>query len=227
MLKTVLPPHGFTYATVYFHPKAIQDYDCIFEAAVDGSGNKSKPLSFQLTGAGNLPRASLSHPSLKDEAGFGILNFRSLPVGQSQKLPLVLRNDGDLQAKIKLPWGKSIKSPFSLFLKDSKKSFEEAELSSGESLNLEVEFRPETIDQFEEILQFEILHNEFDTIVVKLFGECFNQAVVIDNLPGLPLELSGINSISVISFDDLALRDQRKVFKNSKYTQNIFEFNMI
>ena len=107
--KTVLPPHGFSYVTVFFQPKTIQDYDCIIEASVEGQGNKTKPLTFQLTGAGSLPRVSLVHPRLKNENGQGVLNFRSLPVGNYQNLPISLRNDGDLLSQIKLPYGKTVK----------------------------------------------------------------------------------------------------------------------
>ena len=104
-----------------------------------------------------------------------------------------------------------IQLPFKLFEKDSKKPFESAELLPGDCLDMVVEFRPETIDQFEENLEFQILHNDFDTIQVNLFGECFNQAISIENLPVLPISLAGIDSTSIISFDDLALRDERNV----------------
>lgn len=108
--KTVLPSHGFSYVTVSFQPKAIQEYDCIIEACVEGQGNKTKSLTFQLTGAGSLPIVSLVHPRLKNEFGQGMLNFRSLPVGNHQLLPITLRNDGDLLSQIKLSYGKTIKS---------------------------------------------------------------------------------------------------------------------
>ena len=98
-IRAQIPPHGFVFATVFFSPKAIQEYECTFEASVE-STLKCKSLIFAVSGEGALPRVQIMHPRLRNSLGQGILNFRSLLVGKSERLPLNLKNTGTLQAGI-------------------------------------------------------------------------------------------------------------------------------
>jgi len=100
-IRSQIGPHGFVFVTIFFAPKAIQEYDCVFEASVE-STLKCKSLTFSVHGEGSLPRVQILHPSLKNAIGHGILNFRRLVTGRRESLPLVLKNTGNLPARIDL-----------------------------------------------------------------------------------------------------------------------------
>jgi len=66
--KLQIPAHSHVYATVVFTPTAMQHYSALFEAAIDGVSAvqaKSRNLTFELAGDGNLPRISIVKPSIR------------------------------------------------------------------------------------------------------------------------------------------------------------------
>ena len=97
-LKTQIAPHSYVYATVFFSPKSIQEYDCVFEASVE-SQVKCKSLIFNVHGEGSLPRVQIISTT-KNGFGNGVLNFRPLRTGQSEGLSLTLRNTSKLPARV-------------------------------------------------------------------------------------------------------------------------------
>lgn len=62
--------------------------------------SKSKNLVFEITGDGNLPRVTIVHPVLRNKKGQPFLLFRRILLGRSDKLPLILKNSGNIPAQV-------------------------------------------------------------------------------------------------------------------------------
>lgn len=62
--------------------------------------SKSRNLTFDISGEGNLPRVTILRPALRNKQGNPVLLFQRLLIGQSQQLPLVLKNEGSVPAKV-------------------------------------------------------------------------------------------------------------------------------
>lgn len=62
---------------------------------------KNKVLGFDLIGEGNLPSVYVVRPALRNSSGNPMLQFRRLLVGRRHTLPLVLRNHGNVPAKVR------------------------------------------------------------------------------------------------------------------------------
>lgn len=126
--------HAF--ATVTFTPQAMQTYQCIFEATLDGlpryqlprlslqdeegmpcpaqpalltglpppvpcsNLTRNRSLGFDIVGEGTLPRVIVVRPVLCNQHGNPLLLFKRLLLGQSEKLPLVLKNNGTIPAQV-------------------------------------------------------------------------------------------------------------------------------
>lgn len=81
-----------------------QNFSAMFEAIIDGlSPNQArgKTLTFEISGDGNLPRISITKPTVRNKRGQPLLLFKRNLVGRSESLPLVLLNDGTLPSKVK------------------------------------------------------------------------------------------------------------------------------
>ena len=81
----------------------LQLYSATFEAIAEGSqAVKTKGLTFELQGEGNLPQVALEKPVLHNAQGQPLLLFKRLMVGHTQTLPVVVRNVGTIQATLVL-----------------------------------------------------------------------------------------------------------------------------
>ena len=79
----------------------VQVYNGQFEASVDGPPvAKSKVLTFDVQGEGSLPQITVMRPTMRNHKGLPLLLYRQLLLGQSQILPLVLRNNGNITATV-------------------------------------------------------------------------------------------------------------------------------
>lgn len=81
----------------------LQSFSAVFEAAVEGaSANqaKGKSLIFEISGEGNLPRITISKPSIRNKSGQPLLLFKRILLGRSDSLPFELFNDGNLPSKV-------------------------------------------------------------------------------------------------------------------------------
>lgn len=65
---------------------------------------KSRSLSFEITGDGNMPRVTIVRPVLRNKRGNPLLLFRRLFLGQSEKLPLILKNSGSIVVQVVNFW---------------------------------------------------------------------------------------------------------------------------
>lgn len=63
---------------------------------------KNRSLVFDIVGEGNLPRVTVVRPVLYNQYGNPLLLFKRLLLGQSEKLPLILKNNGTIPAQVLL-----------------------------------------------------------------------------------------------------------------------------
>ncbi|KAJ3287536.1 hypothetical protein HK104_008544 [Borealophlyctis nickersoniae] len=177
--KLSIPSHEHRYVTVSFHPTSIQSYAGIFEAVVDNVGeSKSKTLMFELRGEGTLPRVTVDKPSTKNKNGVPIMKFRRLLIGSAQTLPVVLRNEGIIPAKVKLEW----------VYKDTD-DFECASLNTyhvmrpQDTRTIDVRCRASSIRKMEAELKLRVVDNSFEDTSIILQGEGYLDDITFDNLP--------------------------------------------
>ena len=55
---------------------------------------------FDIVGEGTLPRVTVIRPTLYNQHGNPLLLFKRLLLGHSEKLPLILKNNGTIPAQV-------------------------------------------------------------------------------------------------------------------------------
>ncbi|KNC96691.1 uncharacterized protein SPPG_07904 [Spizellomyces punctatus DAOM BR117] len=174
-----IPSHESRYITVTFHPMLIQSYAGIFEAVVENvAESKTKTLSFELRGEGTLPRITVDRPSLRNKAGIPLLHFRRLLIGASQTLPIVLRNDGIIAAKVKLEWNAKDTDDF-----DCAGLNQTYTLKPQESRSYDVRCRASAARKLDAELRVRVIDNTFEDTSIQLSGEGYLDELSFDGLP--------------------------------------------
>ena len=192
--------YGSLYVTVSFTPPAMQVYTAVFEAAVDGMTgvvSRYRSLTFDIQGDGNLPRVSIQRPATRNKSGNLIMLFRPLLVGRAQVLPLVLTNDGNLDADVKMTLTDPEKS-FSItrtslsqddgIPKDSAPPKHISpndilfRLPTSKSIEFAVQCKPTLTDKAIGEIRFTVRDNPYEQNVLQLLGEGYKEDVTIDNI---------------------------------------------
>ncbi|XP_053843687.1 hydrocephalus-inducing protein homolog [Vidua macroura] len=105
-VKMSVPGSSYAIATVTFTPPDEQNYNCTFTASlvIPKGSVKIKPqtLTFTISGRGHEPQLTVVCPSARSERGNAVLRFKRLRLGDSETLPLVIRNNGSIPVKIML-----------------------------------------------------------------------------------------------------------------------------
>ena len=192
--------YGSIYVTVAFTPPAMQVYSAIFEAAVDGMTgvvSRYRSLIFDIQGDGNLPRVSIQRPATRNKAGNLIMLFKPLLIGRAQVLPLVLTNDGNLDANVKMTLTDPEKS-FSI----TRSSLHEDvgipkdnappkhitpndivfRLPTSRSIEFAVQCKPTLNDRVIGEIRFSVRDNPYEVYALQLLGEGYKEDVTIDNI---------------------------------------------
>ncbi|TPX54724.1 hypothetical protein PhCBS80983_g05802 [Powellomyces hirtus] len=178
--KLSIPSHESRYVTVTFHPTLLQTYAGIFEAVVDNvSEGKSKMLSFELRGEGTLPRIIVERPVMKSSQGIPLLQFRRLMIGATQTLPLVLRNDGIIPAKIKLDWITKDSGDIDCPAVNVTHTFR-----PQESRTFDIRFFAGSVRKQDAELRVRIIDNAFEDTSVLISGEGYVDDLSFEGLPG-------------------------------------------
>ncbi|XP_077166200.1 hydrocephalus-inducing protein homolog isoform X2 [Paroedura picta] len=202
--------HGF--ATVSFFPQTMQNYQCIFEASLDPVSSlaaKSKNLSFEITGDGNLPQVTVVRPALRNKKGNPLLLFKKLLLGNTEKLTLVFKNSSSVLAQVYL----DISDEHGAFILKPKPSTsciyvsqgEENEsseggrkphtaslvLQSGKSAEFDVVFQPNVTQQIEGQIHLSIMNNQYEETTIQMIGEGYLDDVTLDNITSLIPEGDG------------------------------------
>ncbi|XP_068058623.1 hydrocephalus-inducing protein homolog isoform X2 [Anomalospiza imberbis] len=105
-VKMSIPGSSYAIATVTFTPPDEQNYNCTFKASLvlPKGSVKIKPqiLTFTISGKGHEPQLTVMCPSALSKRGNAVLCFKSLRLGDSETLPLVVRNKGIIPVKFML-----------------------------------------------------------------------------------------------------------------------------
>ncbi|XP_072403680.1 hydrocephalus-inducing protein homolog [Chiloscyllium punctatum] len=201
-----IPSYDHKFVVVTFTPQTMQNYQCIFEAVVEPTPGvpKSKSLVFDIIGDGNLPRINVLQPMLRNKKGNPLLIYSRLLLGRTEKLPVVLKNDGTLPAQVSV----NISDDYGVFSlkecigtmctypkhkyiqEDNPKKVKEScmltiKLNSGEEAKFDVSFQPTLAQHLEGALYLTVLNNQFEDTIIRLIGEGFQDDITFDNIHGL------------------------------------------
>ncbi|MGH0142283.1 UNVERIFIED_CONTAM: hypothetical protein FKN15_002865 [Acipenser sinensis] len=204
--RMCVPSHSHSFAVVTFSPQTMQNYQCIFEAAVEGftssgSPTKTKSLMFDIAGDGNLPRVTVLRPSLRNKKGNPLLLFRRLLLGCSEKLPLLLKNDSNVPAQVNIDLLdehgaftlQAAPNTHCTYISQSSKeddrivSGRKAHTSSlvmspGQSAEFVLLFSPSAVRLYKETLRLLVVDNKYEETVVQLLGEGYQDEITLDNI---------------------------------------------
>ncbi|KAJ1558923.1 hypothetical protein HK096_003058, partial [Nowakowskiella sp. JEL0078] len=200
--RLTIPSHEHRYISVSFHPNSIQSYAGTFETIVENvAESKNKILSFELRGEGSLPRIVIEKPSLKTKSGISLLKFKKLFIGASQTLPIVVRNEGIINAKYKIEWSSKKTDEFQCKGTNSLHS-----LQPQASSIIDIHCKPTSIKKIEAELKIKVIDNNFEDLLIKLVGEGYLDDLTFDNLP------DGEND--EISFEDCHIGEVKQIVFN-------------
>ncbi|XP_031978071.1 LOW QUALITY PROTEIN: hydrocephalus-inducing protein homolog [Corvus moneduloides] len=105
-VRLSVPGSSYAVATVTFTPQEERNYDCTFKASlvVPKSPVKINPqhLTFTISGRGHEPQVTVVCPSARSQRGNAVLRFKRLQLGDSEMLPLVIRNNGIIPVQFML-----------------------------------------------------------------------------------------------------------------------------
>ncbi|XP_027749345.1 hydrocephalus-inducing protein homolog, partial [Empidonax traillii] len=204
--KMSLPGLSHAFATVTFSPEQKEEYQGIFTASLvtpTSSVNAApQQLTFTISGEGNVPEVTVVYPGLQSKRGNPVLRFRRLLLGDSQKLPLVLRNNGVIPTKFAVRLldeqrvfsMKGRKSAFQAFhigdveedsTRKAKKHHKQPYmlLEQGQSAEFDVFFKPTRVQRLEGKVRVELSGS--NEINIELVGEGYDDDFTLDNLPEL------------------------------------------
>lgn len=211
--KIAIMAHSSIYATVTFHPMAIQTYSAYFEAVPDSA--KGKPLQFELYGEGNLPQVSVMRPALRNSKGQSCLLFQRLSLQNHQVLPVTLKNTGTIQATVVLEITHGRNAFEMLSTLDDSLSADSSEgdisppppqgpitleLDIGESCDCLIKFIPQVVRKYKGELWVTIKDNMFEKFPINMVGEGYEDDIIIDNIRGL-VETAGAEEIEEVPDD--------------------------
>ncbi|XP_015443273.1 hydrocephalus-inducing protein homolog isoform X1 [Pteropus alecto] len=191
--------HGF--ATVSFTPQAMQTYQCIFEATLDGLPSnltKNRSLVFDIVGEGNLPRVTVVRPVLYNQTGNPLLLFKRLLLGHSEKLPLILKNNGTIPAQLHVDLQDQL-GVFSLkgrpttsyiYITEENKPHAKAKkahtaslvVPPGNTAEFDVIFHSQKVGRITGIIHLSVINNQYEDTVIHMVGEGYEDDITLDNI---------------------------------------------
>ncbi|XP_021570831.1 hydrocephalus-inducing protein homolog, partial [Carlito syrichta] len=202
--KMCVASHSHAFATVAFTPQTMQTYQCIFEATLDGLPSnlaKSRGLVFDITGEGNLPRVTIVRPILHNQYGSPLLLFKRLLLGHSEKLPLILKNNGTIPAQLHVDLRDEL-GVFSLkgrpttsyiYITEESKPNEKAKkahtasliISPGDTAEFDVFFYSQKVGRMRGIIHLSVINNQYEETIIHMVGEGYKDDITLDNIHGL------------------------------------------
>ncbi|XP_033116735.1 hydrocephalus-inducing protein homolog isoform X2 [Anneissia japonica] len=204
--RACIPAHSHVYAEVTFSPPSMQTYTGSFEVVVDGlSGSqaKQKNLGFEVQGEGNLPRITVSKPSIRNKKGSPVLLFSQILINRTQSLPFSLKNEGTLPSKVDIDLNSSdggfiLKAHSDTKLihpmaSDYNPEFDEevpvkrphtASVIIGvdECANFDVVFKPSEPTRCTGTIRVSVMDNQYEDTIVQLVGEGYQDEITLDNI---------------------------------------------
>uniref|UniRef100_A0A8C8S7Z5 HYDIN n=1 Tax=Pelusios castaneus TaxID=367368 RepID=A0A8C8S7Z5_9SAUR len=211
-LRMCVPSRSHAFATVTFTPQTMQTYQCIFEAFIDGLPSlvaKSRNLTFDITGDGNLPRVTILRPVLRNRRGNPLLLFKRLLLGCSEKLPFILKNSGVIPVQVMIdllddygvfslidrPTTECISAALSRGDELGRKPHTASLiLQNGESAEFDVLFKPSLAQQVQGKIRLSVVDNQYEETSIQIVGEGYQDDITLDNIYGLVAETSEENA---------------------------------
>ncbi|XP_072492710.1 hydrocephalus-inducing protein homolog isoform X2 [Notamacropus eugenii] len=202
--KMCIASRSQAFATVTFTPQTMQTYQCVFEASLDGLPNflsKTRNLTFDIFGEGNLPRVSVIRPILYNNKGNPLLLFKRLLVGQSEKLPLILKNNGTIPAQLHVDL-RDHNRVFSLkgrpttnyiYITEENNPDEKSKKAHtaslivypGETAEFDVLFKPSNAEKVVGTIHLSVVNNQYEETTIQMLGEGYEDDITLDNIHGL------------------------------------------
>ncbi|XP_037371987.1 hydrocephalus-inducing protein homolog isoform X2 [Talpa occidentalis] len=202
--KICVPSRAHAFTTVSFTPQTMQNYQCIFEATLDGLPSnlaKNRNLVFDIVGEGNLPRVTIVRPILRDQQGNPMILFKKLLLGHSDKLPLVLKNSGTIPAQLHVDLQDelgvfSLKgTPTTSYIYIIEENNPEAKakkahtaslvVSPGATAEFDVLFHPQKVGRVMGIIHLSVINNQYEETFIHMVGEGYEDEITLDNIHGL------------------------------------------
>ncbi|KAK0151856.1 Hydrocephalus-inducing [Merluccius polli] len=203
-VRLCIPSQSHAFAEVSFTPHTIRLHQAVFEAMVEGSSSmiamvKSKSLRFNLVGEGNLPSVSVTRPALRDSQGNPMLAVPPA-VGRAPTHPPLAAEErwqhgcSDKQGvfTIKSAPGNTISCVQCTPLEGTAGSEHQRShqasfrLEVGQSAEFEVSFHSEGPLSARTTMEVLVQDNQYNTTVVHLTGEAYQDLISLDNLPRIP-----------------------------------------
>nr|XP_051703218.1 hydrocephalus-inducing protein homolog isoform X2 [Oryctolagus cuniculus] len=202
--KMCVGSRSHAFATVSFTPQTMQTYQCIFEATLDGLPSnlaRNRGLVFDIVGEGNLPRVTVLRPILHNQYGNPMLLFKRLLLGHSEKLPLILKNNGTIPAQLHVDLQDQL-GVFSLkgrpttsyiYIIEENKPNEKAKkahtaslvVSPGDTAEFDVFFHSHKAGRMAGTIHLSVVNNQYEETIVHVVGEGYEDDVTLDNIHGL------------------------------------------
>uniref|UniRef100_A0A8C3Q1J6 HYDIN protein n=1 Tax=Chrysolophus pictus TaxID=9089 RepID=A0A8C3Q1J6_CHRPC len=208
-IQMCVPSRSHAFATVTFAPQTMQSYQCTFEACLEIQLPNTESLTFDISGEGNLPRVTVLRPVLRNKKGNPLLLFKKLLLGDSEKLPLVLQNNGIIPVQLlidmldearvfflkarptthciyqeEFPLNRSI--TVSNFIGAGRKPHTAScVLHHGESAEFDVLFKPNLPQRVEGQIHLSVVDNPYEETNIQLVGEGYEDDFTLDNIHGL------------------------------------------
>ncbi|XP_036202709.1 hydrocephalus-inducing protein homolog [Myotis myotis] len=208
--KMCIASRSHAFATVTFTPQTMQSYQCIFEATLDGVSSiqtKNRSLAFDIVGEGTLPRVTIVRPILHNQYGNLLLLFKRLLLGQSEKLPLILKNNGnipaqlhvDLQDQLEVFSLKGRPTTSYIYIIEENEPHAKAKKAHtaslvvlpGETAEVDVVFRARNVGRMTGTIHLSVLNNQYEDTIIRLVGEGYEDDITLDNVHGLVAPTSG------------------------------------
>ncbi|XP_013359426.1 PREDICTED: hydrocephalus-inducing protein homolog isoform X2 [Chinchilla lanigera] len=223
--KMCVASRSAAFATVFFTPQAMQTYQCIFEATLDGLPStlaRTRGLVFDVSGEGTLPRVTIMRPILYNQHGNPLLLFKRLLLGHSEKLPLILKNNGTIPAQLCVDLRDQL-GVFSLkgrpttsyiYITEENKPNEKAIkahtasliVSPGNTAEFDVFFHSQKVGRVTGIIHLSVIDNQYEETLIHLVGEGYKDDITLDNIHGLVAstgqEASNISEVIEVTEED-------------------------
>ncbi|XP_045149859.1 hydrocephalus-inducing protein homolog [Echinops telfairi] len=202
--KMCVASRSHAFATVTFTPQTMQTYQCIFEATLDGLPSnltKNRNLVFDIVGEGNLPRVMVVRPILHNQFGNPLLLFKRLLLGRSEKLPLILKNNGTIPAQLHIDLRDQLGvfslrgRPMTSYIYISEENRPKAKakkahtaslvVSPGETAEFDVLFRSQKVGRMEGTIHLSVVDNQYEETSIHLVGESYEDDITLENIHGL------------------------------------------
>ncbi len=174
----------------------LQSYNAQFEVSIDGpSQAKSKGLTFDIQGDGNLPQVTIIKPKTQTgEHSHRVLLFQKLLLGEKQVLPILLSNVGTINSTVTVTMEtQESHDCFGVTYTTIDNNGDESLYTSlplslnipvGSTREILVSFRPQLVQTYKGQLLLVVDGNQFENMTVALIGEGYQDDVVVHNIRG-------------------------------------------